>query len=174
MNESQSNRRDDPPPAPVQREVYRESLIDETSASVDDAVVHDVYQERVSGPDGDQITRSEHVSVPSDANRRRAGITRAKQISYFIFGVINVLLLLRFVLLLLGAQELSSFVGFIYGLSRPLVLPFQGIFAEPTLGGSVLEWASLVGIAIYSLIAYGIARVITLVYAPQPLATRAE
>lgn len=174
MNERQSNREDNLPPAPLQRDVYRETRVDETSASLDDDVVRDVYQERVSGPDGDQVTRSEHVSVPSDATRRRAGITRAKQIVYFIFGVINVLILLRFILLLLGAQEQSSFVSLIYGMSRPLVLPFQGIFAEPTLGGSVLEWASLVGIAIYSLIAYGIARVITLIYAPQPTATRAE
>lgn len=173
MNERQSNRRDDLAPAPVQREVYHERLVDETGAAVNDGVVRDVYQERVSGPDGDQVTRSEHVSVQSEATRRRAAITRAKQVVYFIFGVINVLLLIRFILLLLGAQEQSSFVGLIYGLSRPLALPFQGIFAEPTLGGSILEWASLVAIAIYSLIAYGIARVITLIYAPQTSTTRA-
>jgi YGGT family len=72
----------------------------------------------------------------------------------------------RFALLLLGANEASGFVRFIYGLSRPFVLPFQGIFGEPTLGASVIEWASLVGIIVYALVAYGLARLIELIYTP--------
>jgi len=72
----------------------------------------------------------------------------------------------RFALLLLGANEASGFVRLIYGLSRPFVLPFQGIFGEPVLGASVLEWASLVGIIVYALVAYGLARLIELIYAP--------
>jgi len=175
MSEPQSNRGADPAPEPARRDVYRETLVDEANASVNDAVVRDVYQERVSGPAGDQVTRSEHVNVPSEATRRRAGVTRVKQVIYFIFGVINVLLLLRFVLLLLAANELSPFVTLIYGLSSPLARPFQGIFAEPTLGGSVLEWASLVAIGVYSLIAYGLVRVVALIYAPNhPLVRRDE
>jgi uncharacterized protein YggT (Ycf19 family) len=175
MSEPQSNRGADPAPEPTRRDVYRETLVDEASASRDAAVVRDVSQERVSGPAGDQVTRSEHVSVPSEATRRRAGVTRVKQVIYFIFGVINVLLLLRFVLLLLGANELSPFVNLIYGLSSPLARPFQGIFAEPTLGGSVLEWAALVAIAVYSLVAYGLVRVVALIYAPtHPLVRRDE
>jgi hypothetical protein len=175
MSDRQSDRGADPAPVPTRREVYRETLVDEPGASVDDAVVRDVYQERVSGQGGEQVIRSEHVSVPSDATRRRAEVTRIKQIVYFIFGAINALLVLRFVLFLLGANELSSFVTLIYGLSRPLALPFQGIFAEPTLGGSVFEWASLVGIGIYSLLAYGLVRVVALIHAPShPLVTRTK
>ena len=100
-----------------------------------------------------------------------ADVARAKQIIYFIFGAIEVLLALRFILLVLGANEASGFVRLIYGLSRPFVLPFLGIFGEPTLGASVLEWASLVGIIVYALAAYGLARLVELIYAP---ATRAR
>jgi YGGT family len=135
-------------------------------APEDDGSAREIYQERVSGPAGDQVVRSEHVSVPSDATRRGVGVTRVKQVIYFIFGAINVLLVIRFVLLLLGANEASPFVSLIYGLSRAFVLPFSGIFPEPTLGGSVFEWATLVGIAIYALVAYGLARIIELIYAP--------
>src|SRR6266542_2390124 len=124
----------------------------------------DVY--RQTTVDDDQVIRSEHVHVPSEATRRAAMIARSKQIIYFIFGIINVLLLLRFIFLALGASQASPFVNFIYGLSRPFVLPFQGIFGEPTFGDAVLEWASLVAIAIYMLIAYGLARVLELAYAP--------
>src|SRR5215210_6526713 len=86
MSEPQSNRGADPAPLPTRRDVYRETLVDETSASGDAGVVRDVSQERVSGPAGDQVIRSEHVSVPSEAARRRAGVTRVKQVIYFIFG----------------------------------------------------------------------------------------
>jgi uncharacterized protein YggT (Ycf19 family) len=165
MNERQPNRGLDPA-APVQREVYHETLVDDAGAPVDGAVAREVYQERVSGPAGEQVTRSEHVSVPSVAAKQRAGVARARQVIYFIFGAINVLLVIRFVLLGLGAQQASSFVAFIYSLSYPLVLPFQGIFPEPTLGGSVFEWASLVAIGIYSLLAYGLVRIVALIYAP--------
>jgi hypothetical protein len=85
--------------------------------------------------------------------------------------VIEALLAVRFVLLALGANEASGFVRLIYGLSRPFVLPFQGIFGEPTLGASVLEWASLVGIIVYALVAYGLARLAELIYAPSTRAS---
>jgi hypothetical protein len=173
MTEPQSSRDSDPAPAPRRREVYREALVDATSAPMADAAARDVYQERVSGPAGEQVVRSEHVSVPSEAARRGAGVTRVKQVIYFIFGVINALLVLRFVLLLLGANEVSPFVTLIYGLSRAFVLPFRGIFAEPDLGVSVIEWAALVGIVVYSLVAYGLARIVELIYAPaHPTVTR--
>jgi hypothetical protein len=173
MTERESSRDTGPAPAPTRRDVYRETVVDPTSAPLADAAAPDVYQEHVSGPAGDQVLRSEHVSVPSAAARRGGGVTRAKQIIYFIFGVINVLLVMRFVLLLLGANEVSSFVNLIYGLSGAFVLPFRGIFAEPDLGASVIEWAALVGIVVYSLVAYGLARIVELIYAPiHPTVTR--
>jgi hypothetical protein len=151
---------------PNQRSAYRETVVEEDDA-YPAAASRGIYEERVvAGAGNRQVVRSQQVYTPSEATRRAAVIARAKQIIYFIFGVINVLLVLRFVFLALGASEASPFVNFIYGLSRPFVLPFQGIFGEPTLGDSVLEWASLVGIAIYMLIAYGLARLIELAYAP--------
>ena len=162
----------DPQPdvgASERRDVYRQTTVDDERADTV-GTTRDVYQERVVGPTDDRVIRSEHVHMPSEATKRAATIARTKQIIYFVFGMINILLLLRFIFLALGASEASPFVNFIYALSRPFVLPFQGIFGEPTLGGSVLEWASLVGIAIYMLLAYGLARVIELIYSP-PRAT---
>jgi hypothetical protein len=147
------------------REVYRQTTEDDERAGRV-GTTRDVYQERVAGPTDEQVIRSEHIHVPSEATRRAATIARTKQIIYFVFGIINVLLLLRFIFLALGASQASPFVNFVYALSRPFVLPFRGIFGEPTFGDAVLEWASLVGIAIYMLLAYGLARILELVYAP--------
>jgi uncharacterized protein YggT (Ycf19 family) len=163
MTEREYYRETDSTPATNQRDVYRETVAGDPG---DLAGARDVYQERISRPGGDQVVRSEHVSVPSAATLRAATIGRINQVIYYIFGVLCVLLAIRFVLLLLGASAGSSFVRLIYGLSQPFVLPFQGIFGEPTFDGSVIEWSSLVGIIVYSLVAYGLTRLVELVYAP--------
>jgi hypothetical protein len=150
--------------SPEQRDVYQETVVDRPGAPVDGS--REVYEQRASGPGGEQVVHSEHVNVPSPAAQRSAGVERAKQVIYFIFGIVEALLAIRFVLLLLGANEASGFVRLIYGLSRPFVLPFQGIFGVPSFEGSVLEWSSLVGIIVYLLVAYGLARLVELIYAP--------
>lgn len=154
-------------PEPERRDIYQKTVVDTSGTPADGS--REVYEQRASGPGGEQVVRSEHVSVPSEATLRTAGVERAKQVIYFIFGAIEALLAIRFVLLLLGASEASGFVRLIYGLSQPFVLPFQGIFGTPSLGGSVIEWASLVGIVVYALIAYGLARLIELIYKPARL-----
>ena len=151
-------------PEPERRDIYQETVVDSAGAPADGG--REIYEQRAYGPGGQQVVRSEHVSVPSPAAQRTAGVERAKQVIYFVFGVVEVLLAIRFVLLLLGASETSGFVRLIYGLSQPFVLPFQGIFGAPSFDGSLIEWSSLVGIVVYLLVAYGLARVIELVYAP--------
>jgi len=147
----------------TRKDVYVEQQVDSVEAPPQDAA-RDIYTQRVSGPSGERVVHAEHVSLPSTASRRAADLWRAKRIIYFIFGAIEALLAVRFVLLALGANEVSGFVRLIYGLSQPFVLPFQGIFGEPTLGASVIEWASLVGIIVYALVAYGLARLAELFY----------
>ena len=149
---------------PQRRDVYQETVVDRSDAPLNTGGA--IYEQRDYGPDGEQMIHSERVNVPSAAAVRAAGVERAKQVIYFIFGIVEVLLAIRFVLLLLGANEASSFVRLIYGLSQPFVLPFQGIFGAPSFDSSVIEWSSLVGIVVYLLVAYGLARLIELIYAP--------
>ena len=90
-----------------------------------------------------------------------SGVVIAQRIVYYIGGVILALLALRLILQLLGANQGSDFVGFIYGLSGVFVAPFFGIFGEPTFGQSQLETSTLVAIVVYGLITVGIAKLIT-------------
>jgi hypothetical protein len=160
-----NNYQDPKQPDATRKDIYIERQVDTGLVHPEDAA-RDIYSQHTTSSAGEQVVHSEHVSLPSNATRREADVSRAKQIIYFVFGVIEALLAVRFVLLALGANEASGFVRLIYGLSRPFVLPFQGIFGEPTLGASVLEWASLVGIIVYALAAYGLARLVELIYAP--------
>jgi hypothetical protein len=86
-----------------------------------------------------------------------------KRIVWYIAGVIIALLAIRIVLLLLGANDESGFVSFIYGLSGIFAAPFYGIFSyQPAYGISTLEISSIVAIAVYALIAWGVAKLTTL------------
>jgi len=80
---------------------------------------------------------------------------------YFLFGVIIVLLALRFALLLFGANPAAAFSAFIYTVTAPLVAPFQAVFGATQIEGAVFEWSTLLAIAIYALLAWGVAALIT-------------
>jgi len=83
----------------------------------------------------------------------------------FVFGVIEVLIAIRFVFLLLGANAEAGFVKFVHGLSGVFMAPFNTIFKTQSVSGATFEWSALVAIAVYALIAWGI---VALVRAASP------
>ncbi|HVW22947.1 MAG TPA: hypothetical protein VHB51_00455 [Candidatus Saccharimonadales bacterium] len=90
------------------------------------------------------------------------GIVAARAI-WWIAGVILVLLGFRFVLALLGANPSNGFANFIYTTSHPFVAPFFGLFSYDTrLGVSRFEIYTLIAMAVYAVIAWGLARLVTL------------
>lgn len=92
---------------------------------------------------------------------------RAVQVAWFCFGLIVALIALRFALKLLGASSQAEFVGFIYGITSPLVAPFRGIFPDTAQGFYVFEASSLVAIVIYLLLAWAVVALIRILTAPR-------
>jgi hypothetical protein len=88
-------------------------------------------------------------------------------------GFLDVLIAIRFVLKLFGANP-APFVRFMYDLTWPLVAPFHGIFNSDQVGRSVLESESLVAMAIYALIGWGIVSLIRLMTTPSSTTTVSE
>ncbi|KKP42417.1 MAG: hypothetical protein UR31_C0015G0017 [Parcubacteria group bacterium GW2011_GWA2_33_14] len=78
------------------------------------------------------------------------------QIVWYLLGLIEALLGLRFVLKLLGANPFSEFVSFIYNISHPLVAPFLGVFNRVQIQGVILEWESLIAMLVYFFVAWAI------------------
>ena len=85
---------------------------------------------------------------------------RAEQAVWLLTGVVDALLVIRFAFELLGASTQASFVTFIYDLTQVFVAPFHGIFNTTASGRYVFEPESLVAIAIYSLIGWGLASLV--------------
>lgn len=92
--------------------------------------------------------------------------TTAQNIVWYILGLIEVLLAIRFALKLFGANSESSFVEFVYNITKLLSAPFDSIFGvTSTTAGtthSVFEPSIVVAGIVYALIAWGIAKLITI------------
>jgi len=114
-------------------------------------------QETTTQPNGARVERH-NVS----RSTQTSGVVVAQRVIWFIVGVINTLVAIRFVLLLLGANQSAGFVDFIYGITAVLVAPFVGIFGQPVFGQFMFDWSSILAIVVYSLIAWGLAKLMTL------------
>ncbi len=102
---------------------------------------------------------------------RRESAYRLRQGIYILFGFIEVLLAIRFILRLFGANAQAGFAQLIYGVTGPLVAPFQGLFGTVQSDASVLESASLVALVVYALVAWLIVKVAWLAFGETRSAT---
>ena len=89
-------------------------------------------------------TRSQVVTTGSTVIRPSGG-ELARRVVVLIFGIIQILIVLRIVLLLLNAREGNDIVSFILNTSQIFVSPFNGIFNKDALasGGSILDIAAI-------------------------------
>jgi hypothetical protein len=83
---------------------------------------------------------------------------RATQVVWYIAGLIEVILGLRFLLRLVGANPAAGFVDFIYALAHPFVAPFNGIVHNVSIEGSVFDWNTLIAMIVYWIVAWAIVR----------------
>jgi hypothetical protein len=83
--------------------------------------------------------------VVERAEVRPSGGEMLRRVVVLIFGIIQVFIVLRIVLLLLNAREGNDIVSFILNTSQLFVAPFNGIFNKDALtsGGSVLDIAAI-------------------------------
>jgi hypothetical protein len=90
---------------------------------------------------------------------------------YFIFGILEILLVFRLALKLMGASVSSSFVSLIYSSTEMFVAPFVGIFRGWFVSGagttSIFEPATLIAIIVYSVVAWGIVRLLEILSGEQ-------
>jgi hypothetical protein len=72
----------------------------------------------------------------------------------FIFGLVQIVLLLRILLLLLAAREGNAIVAFVSNVSDFLVAPFRGIlrFDEIASGVSALDVAAIVALVGWTIV----------------------
>ena len=92
-----------------------------------------------------------NVNVSTEPSKDRS-IWTASRVIALVFTVLEVLLLVRFTMKLLGANAQQPLASAIYGVTEPLVGPFRGIFAQPA-GTPVVEIATILAVIFFVLLA---------------------
>lgn len=83
---------------------------------------------------------------------------RGTQIVWYVLGILEALLMFRFVLKLLDANPNAGFTDFIYSVTYVFAAPFLNVFRMTRVEGSVLEWTTLLAMLVYYLAAVAIVR----------------
>jgi uncharacterized protein YggT (Ycf19 family) len=83
------------------------------------------------------------------------GATIAARVVTFLFGILQVLLILRIILLLLVANPGNDIVSFVFNITQPFVEPFVNMFSLNRVTadqGSVLDITAIVALIAWTLI----------------------
>ncbi len=99
-------------------------------------------------------------AVTTETKREASGFQTIEYIIYFLFGVLDILLIFRILLKLTGANTSSGFVNLIYDITNIFILPFQGMFSGSSSTTSVFEPSVLIALVVYAFIAWGIVKLI--------------
>jgi hypothetical protein len=145
-------------PAPV---VVQRRAASEVVATPNTAVVTEPAGTVVTQPSAAAVDQVAATAYDPYAARRRTA-ARMVQIVWLVFGIIEALLALRFILRLFGANEAAPFAAFIYQVSGAFLLPFAGLFATPRSGGNALDLNALVGMIVFMLLAWLVAKIVWL------------
>ena len=93
-----------------------------------------------------------------DSGKEVRPLYHGTQVVWYIFYVIETLLLFRFLLRLIGANPDAAFTQFIYALSLPFAGPFLYVIPAMQVAGTVFEWTTLLAMLVYWVLAWGIVR----------------
>src|SRR5439155_10742812 len=111
------------------------------------------YDERVVRTDDDPANDSGTV-VSRRVTRTPSGGELASRVVMLLFGIVQVFIILRIVLLLLDAREGNDLVSFILNTSQIFVAPFNGMLNIDNLksGGSVFDIAAVLALIGWSVL----------------------
>jgi uncharacterized protein YggT (Ycf19 family) len=110
-------------------------------------------------------TEEERVEI----SQRSLILSRIIRIISYLVSALLVLLSLRFLLRLSGANPGNLFANFIYSLSDPFFAPFSNLFTNPEglVGTNVFDVNILVAMGAYALLGWLVIRLIYSFFAPQ-------
>ncbi len=85
--------------------------------------------------------------------------------------VLEIILLLRFIFKLIGANQTNAFASFLYALTDIVLAPFNNIVGTGSIHQTqAFEWSTLIGMAVYGLIFFAIRRFLRiLISSPEPV-----
>lgn len=100
------------------------------------------------------------VEPPQQEYEEKRTIVKKRHILWYVWTVVEALLLIRFLIRLLGANPLNLFSTLVDILSVPFVFLFAGLFTPSFSadGDMKIEWSTLFAIFVYAVIAFLVSR----------------
>ncbi|MCL4465156.1 MAG: YggT family protein [Chloroflexi bacterium] len=93
-------------------------------------------------------------TVHDVAAEHRQRLLKVSQVIWLVVGIAEVLIGLRVVLKLIGANPANDFAGFVYNFAGVFLAPFFGLTGSPSSGSMVLEVPSLIAMLVYALLGW--------------------
>lgn len=106
--------------------------------------------------------------APQKVFDKKKTIFRFNQIIWYILGFIEVLLVFRIILKMLGANPFIGFTSLTYALTTPFAAPFVGILGASVSESSVIEWSTIIAAIVYICIAWRLVYLLDLIYPITP------
>lgn len=123
---------------------------------------HDEQIDR--GVERNQALNFDEKSRSITTANHNSSVKRVVSIVYLLTGALELLLLMRIILHLIGANPDNAFANFINGLSGPFVTLFANLIQDPAITStSFLEVTTILAMLVYAVAAWLIGRLIWLV-----------
>lgn len=87
---------------------------------------------------------------------------RGTQVVWYLFTLLEILLVFRFGLKFAGANPGAGFTSFIYAVTWPFAAPFIAVFRSTSVGDQMFEWTTLLAMVVYFLVAWGIVSLLSM------------
>ena len=97
-------------------------------------------------------------TVQDVAGEHRQKILKVSQVIWLFVGTVEVLIGLRVLLKLIGANPANDFAGFVYNSAGVFLAPFLDLTGSPSSGSIVLEIPSLIAMLVHALVGWGVVR----------------
>jgi hypothetical protein len=107
-----------------------------------------------------EVRTTEH----EQGRAQRVATFKATQMIWLLLGLLEVSIALRVVFKLIAVNAANSFAKLLYGVTNLFVVPFKSLMGNPTSGDNVLEITSIIAMLVYLLIAWGIERIVYVLF----------
>ncbi len=109
------------------------------------------------------------VTRQEEALTIKYAIGKLNEYLLWFLSVLEITLLLRFILKLIGAAPTNLFAGFLYALTDILLYPFLGIVNSPSIHppNQSFEFSTLIGMTVYFLVFYALRRFLRILISPE-------
>lgn len=115
------------------------------------------YQGQPGVPYGTPPNQYAQDPAQQKSQARKYGVAKVMDYLQWVLLALELLFLLRFVLKLIGADPYNAFAQALYKFTGFFLYPFHGIVPNTSIGtsgNSVIEWSTLIGMAVYAILFY--------------------